>query len=482
MKRTTIQLGTALCLLCSGWGIRSASAVVVSGPLSSATTTRPADDPGWSNLGLLKGSTAVYLGDRWVLTAAHVGTGSVTFPALGKTFAADSSTAFRPLNPTDRRMTTEGDLLMFRLLEEPKLPPISISHASPPLGSPVWVAGNGKDRDPNLTHWSVNMGSAIWTWSETTGSSDYSGYKTLNTNSLRWGTNLIEQDELARRENDADIRLQLETVMGDTLVLVTEFDQDGSNSNSEVTGLDGRAQTEFESQAVLNDSGGVMFHKRPDGHWELAGTVVAVEGIRNQPDVVKTPIFGNFTFYADLASYLEQIQTRTVYGDFNGDLELTAADIDLLSGAIGSSTNLAFDLDRDGRVARGDHRTWVDVAANTYLGDANLDGEFDSSDLILVLQGGLYESEETGQATWDSGDWNADRDFNSTDLIAALQSGGYELGPRALPASDPGREPSLRGVASVPEPSSLALLLGSLACLLQRARSGRPTSPVRHDG
>jgi len=462
MKRTMILWGTALGLLGSSLGPRPAAAIVISGPLTSTTTTRPADDPGWNNIGLLKGSTAVYLGDRWVLTAAHVGTGSVTFPTLGKTFAADSSTAFRPLNPTDRRMTAEGDLLMFRLLEEPNLSPIPIGHASPSVGSPVWVAGNGKDRETNQTNWSVNMGGSIWIWSETTGSSDYSGYKTLSTNSLRWGTNLIEQDELARRENDADIRLQLETIMGDTMVLVTEFDRDGSNSNSEVKGTDGRSETEFESQAVINDSGGVMFHKRTDGRWELAGTVVAVEGLRNQPDVVKTPIFGNFTFYADLATYLEQIETRTVYGDFDGDRELTAADIDLLTAAIGTSTSLAFDLDRDGRVARGDHRTWVDVAANTYMGDANLDGEFNSADLIQVLQGGLYESEQTGLATWGLGDWNADRDFNSTDLIVALQSGGYETGPRAIAATDLDGAAETGGVASVPEPSSLALLLGSL--------------------
>ena len=470
MKRTVIRLGMCLGLLGAGLEARPVSAVVVSGPLTSTTTTRPTDDPGWSNLGLLKGSTAVYLGDRWVLTAAHVGTGSVNFPTLGRTFAAESNSAFRPANPTDRRMTAEGDLLMFRLQEEPNLPPLSISHSSPPLGSSVWVAGNGKDRDANQTHWSVNMGSAIWVWSETTGSSDYSGYKTLSTNSLRWGTNLLEQDELARRENDEDIRLQLETVMGDTMVLVTEFDRDGSNSNSEVTGPDGRAETEFESQAVINDSGGVMFYKRPDDRWELAGTVVAVEGLRNQPDVVKTPIFGNFTFYADLASYLEQIQTRTVFGDFNGDLAITVADIDLLSAALGTSTRLAYDLDRDGRVARGDHRTWVDLAANTYMGDANLDGEFNSADLIQVLQAGLYESSETGLATWGSGDWNADRDFNSTDLIVALQSGGYETGPRALPASEAAGGQATAGVASVPEPSSLVLLLGSLLAFAGRRR------------
>jgi len=42
-------------------------------------TTAPLDDPGWANLGIRGGISAVYLGNRRVVTAAHVGIGSVTF-------------------------------------------------------------------------------------------------------------------------------------------------------------------------------------------------------------------------------------------------------------------------------------------------------------------------------------------------------------------------------------------------------------------
>ena len=93
---------------------------------------------------------------------------------------------------------------------------------------------------------------------------------------------------------------------------------------------------------------------------------------------------------------------------------------------------------------------------NTWMGDANLDGEFNSSDLIVVFQGGVYE---TGAAAlWADGDFDGDGVFASGDLVAALQDGGYEAGPRAA-------------VAAVPEPSSCILLaLGMLLVLKRRRR------------
>ena len=55
-------------------------AVVVSTSLE--TDTRPADDRGWDNVGILRGSSGVYLGNRWVVTAAHVGSRNVEFPGI----------------------------------------------------------------------------------------------------------------------------------------------------------------------------------------------------------------------------------------------------------------------------------------------------------------------------------------------------------------------------------------------------------------
>jgi hypothetical protein len=85
------------------------------------------------------------------------------------------------------------------------------------------------------------------------------------------------------------------------------------------------------------------------------------------------------------------------------------------------------------------------------MGDANLDGQFNSSDLVSVLASGTYEADV--DSVWSTGDFNGDGRTTSSDLVAALAGGGYEMGPRAA-------------VAAVPEPSSLALvLLGMLTGL-----------------
>ena len=55
---------------------------------------------------------------------------------------------------------------------------------------------------------------------------------------------------------------------------------------------------------------------------------------------------------------------------------------------------------------------WLDDVFPTYRGDANLDGQFDTSDLILVLQSGGYEDGVSGNATWATGDWTSDLEFD----------------------------------------------------------------------
>ena len=91
-------------------------------------------------------------------------------------------------------------------------------------------------------------------------------------------------------------------------------------------------------------------------------------------------------------------------------------------------------------------------------GDANLDGEFNSTDFVAVFTVGKYESGNPAQ--WAEGDWNGDALFNSSDFVTAFSAGGYELGPRAA-------------VASVPEPTGFALLLVGTLAIAKRNRNRR---------
>lgn len=61
----------------------------------------------------------------------------------------------------------------------------------------------------------------------------------------------------------------------------------------------------------------------------------------------------------------------------------------------------------------------------TNFGDANLDGQFNSGDLVLVFQAGQFEDGVAGNSTREQGDWDGDREFGTADLITAFQGGAY---------------------------------------------------------
>lgn len=127
-------------------------------------------------------------------------------------------------------------------------------------------------------------------------------------------------------------------------------------------------------------------------------------------------------------------------GDFNQDSIIDASDIDLLSAAIRTQpSDSRFDVNGNGRVDTLDRAVWIDDLARTYAGDANLDGQFSSEDLVAVFVAGEYEDRLVGNSTWSSGDWTGDGEFDSQDFLYAFRQGGYNAGPRTA-------------VQSVPEP------------------------------
>ena len=168
--------------------------------------------------------------------------------------------------------------------------------------------------------------------------------------------------------------------------------------------------------------------------------VLAIQGFNRAPDssdflMAKISLFGS-----------PGSGSPAVPGDFDGDGQLTATDIDQLTVEVRNGTNnLFFDVTGDGAVDEEDRAEWVDVLRFTYFGDSNLDGEFNTADLVVVLTAGEYEDQTAVNSGWATGDWNGDGDFTTADFVTALSAGGYELGPRTA-------------VAAVPEPSSVVLL------------------------
>ena len=113
-------------------------------------------------------------------------------------------------------------------------------------------------------------------------------------------------------------------------------------------------------------------------------------------------------------------------GDFDGDSDVDANDIDLLCHALRKHQPIAGgDLDSNGAMDPDDFRFLVKENLATNVGDANLDTLFNSSDLVLIFQAGQYEDSETENSGWATGDWNCDGEFDSSDLVVAFRDGSY---------------------------------------------------------
>jgi hypothetical protein len=148
------------------------------------------------------------------------------------------------------------------------------------------------------------------------------------------------------------------------------------------------------------------------------------------------------------------IPGASIPGDFNQDGLLDAADINAYSAS--DITDPIYDLNNDSQINEADISVWIKDLYHSWIGDADLNGEFNSSDLVSVLAAGTYEADV--DSVWTTGDFNGDGRTNSTDLVAALADGGYEQGPRAA-------------VAAVPEPTGRWILAASLLLVAGRGRS-----------
>jgi hypothetical protein len=119
--------------------------------------------------------------------------------------------------------------------------------------------------------------------------------------------------------------------------------------------------------------------------------------------------------------------TAPLLGDVDNNQHVDVLDLAALSAAIRDHRHHPdFDLTGDGVVLRDDVDYLMIQILGTLPGDANLDGRFDSADLVQVFAAGQYEDSITGNSTWATGDWNGDGEFNSSDLVTAFQWGGYE--------------------------------------------------------
>ncbi len=124
----------------------------------------------------------------------------------------------------------------------------------------------------------------------------------------------------------------------------------------------------------------------------------------------------------------------TVYWDVNGDGSLSPIDVLLVIDQLNRLETVDVDLsgvdpqDPSSASEQTVDRIFGDV--QDLIGDSNLDGIFNTADLVLVLQAGEYEDGIENNSTWAEGDWDGDRDFTTGDFVLALQQGNYSYAAR----------------------------------------------------
>lgn len=313
-----------------------ANAVLIGTGTGKGNTTAPANDFGFENVGVFGSGSAVYLGNGWVLTAAHVYDGSsgggTPTQALfdGSFYQAVPNSGVQLKNPVGVAGTQFTDLEMFKLATAPPLPTLTITPTPPTAGWQVVMDGNGRDRTNNQ----VGYWTPTWQPSSTPTALAGDVWGTMPT--LRWGTNVIDLAGATQGVN-------------------------GNNEVSFMTTFDAKGTT-YEAQGTPGDSGGGVFHQDPTtGAWSLAGIMFSTTSLPGQP--WGTAVFGNSTWSADLYYYRTQIyQTMAIPGDLNFDGIVNTQDLAIISS------------------------TWLQTGRGSKMpaGDVNHDGIVNSQDLALI--------------------------------------------------------------------------------------------------
>lgn len=216
-------------MLLLGLSLAPVHAVLLGGTNYLSNTTAPADDPGWDRVGMVNGSSAVYLGNGFVLTARHVNAGDLTL-GLG-TYNLDASFSPQYLQ-TQSGPDQYADLVLFKVLNAPEMALLPIYTGAAETGTIATYIGFGLDRG-------VEVPGQGWLWG--------------TTQTKRWGQNVID-GSFTLDEGEAYYE-----------ALVSDFDKVGLGSPGLGT----------EAHAATGDSGGALFIKDA-GVWKLAGIMTGV--------------------------------------------------------------------------------------------------------------------------------------------------------------------------------------------------------------
>ncbi len=147
----------------------------------------------------------------------------------------------------------------------------------------------------------------------------------------------------------------------------------------------------------------------------------------------------------DASARTVQLPAQLTWEQVHEDLQIDGARS--TGGALGNvrftCTSCGLDVESVRKaVAAGAHARWSDLNGDAqtnaddlvYLlserlqssvGDADLNGRFDSKDLLQVFQRGQFDDTVDNNSTWADGDWNGDSEVDNGDLLFVFQNGSY---------------------------------------------------------
>jgi len=249
MRARRVAHGCASALLALALPAR---ALVVDGD-PEAALREPAPGSPVASVAKRGGTSAVYLGRGWVITAGHVGAGEI---ALGGASYPPVPGSWQPL----RGGGSPPDLGVFRVDPAPDLPPLEIARRGPEVGEALLLVACGYGRGERI-EWEGRV-----------------GFRWDPVNVRRWGRNRVAAKGV---------------VVPGSGVSTTAFATLFTLGDPE------------EAQAALGDSGGGAFVLR-GGSWQLAGILFSVQNHPGQPP--QTSLEGNSSYAADLSRYREEIE------------------------------------------------------------------------------------------------------------------------------------------------------------------------------
>lgn len=376
----SVQLGLILALLLLP---SSADALVVKtwngdGTPDLVNNTAPADDPGWHNTS--SNRSLIYLGNQWVISAEHAGTGSAFLPGGNYTQIPGTKIALsNPSSFANGSLTAISDLQMFRINthpdtgltpedQDPLVRDITISTSTPTFNTEVLMIGAGSTR---------SLDSEGFNGQKDFGTNDY-GFDTAGSSDQvkTWGTNKIAATSSVSGITREGLNVLVEfgdPGPNDTIGVLTRFDRGHNVSNVAIN--DG--SLDDEAQASGGDSGGPVFMKNDNDEWVLAGLMHAIFVVGGHS--TSDAWFGDLTGISDLSHYGAEIQSLLASNEYSamGDIDLDGS----ITGEIvdGEATgDLAVLIDNWGyQQAEGDIVSWK-------KGDLNQDGITDLGDFSLM--------------------------------------------------------------------------------------------------